>query len=169
LNGGSILQHEEVLWLEGKNLAEDVKIDRERLESLYQRALEALQLRIRKWIETIEGKCQIQCRKEGTSINEYYSHADDALREQEACLQRQCDLTLKKKNEARSYDAIAELDKEYMHLRNQLVRLKRNNQKKRAELSEAWYRDRIQLKERSKISVIVTLVNLAFIRISLQI
>ena len=169
LNGGSILQHDEVLWLEGKNLAEDVKIDRERLESLYQRALEALQLRIRKWIETIEGKCQIQCRKEGTSINEYYSHADDALREQEACLQRQCDLTLKKKNEARSYDAIAELDKEYMHLRNQLVRLKRNNQKKRAELSEAWYRDRIQLKERSKISVIVTLVNLAFIRISLQI
>ncbi|MEM2884668.1 MAG: SNF2-related protein [Thermoproteota archaeon] len=165
-DGSPLRLPEESIWFGGIEHTGDVRIGREKLDRMYERALEMLRLETAEWVETVKEKCQSQYRKEATSINEYYVHADDALREQEGSLQRQCESALKRKNEAKTYDAVAELDKEYMRLRNQLARLKRNNQRKRAQLGEALDRERLQLMERSKITVTVSLVNIAYLNLA---
>jgi len=157
---------EDALWSGGVDRPGDVKVGNELLYYLYGRALDALKIQIRDWIEIVTRSCQLQYRKEEASINEYYIETDDAFRHQEMALQGQCDDVIRRKGEARSYSAVAELELEYMRLHNQLLRLRRVNRRRRSEFSEAWYRDRKQLKERCGITVTITPINIAYIQCS---
>ena len=167
IRNGSLQEFpEEALWSRGANYAGEVKLDRENAESLYGLALKALQEKIRGWIEDVRRKCKLQYRKEESSINEYYIETDDALRNQERILQELCEDAIRRKGEAKSYAAIAELELDYMRLHNQLMRLRRANRKKMVNCSEAWYRDRSQLMDRCGITVAITPINIAYIHLS---
>jgi len=143
-----------------------VRLDGGHISSLYVRALEALQERIWGWIEEVRGKCQLQYRKEESSINKYYIETDDALQNQERILQGLCEDAIRRKGEAKSYAVIAELELDYMRLHNQLMRLRRANRKKMKSCSEAWYRDRVRLKERCGITVTIAPINVAYLHLS---
>jgi len=167
-DGSSQELPEEILRSRGVDYTGEVKVDHEHLVSLYGLALEAMQLKIRGWIEEVRRKCQLQYRKEETSINEYYIETDDAFRNQEHILQERCGDVIRRKGEAQSFAAIAELELDYMRLHNQLMRLRRANRRKMAEFSEAWYRDRRQLNERCSITVMITPINVAYIHLSIS-
>jgi hypothetical protein len=159
---------DESLWSGQSNYRGDVKIGADHLTVLYGLALEALRTRIREWTESVEKKCQAQYRKEETTINEYYIESDDAFNQQERSLKERCDEVVKKKSEAKSYDVIEDLEIDYMRLHNQLQRLRRTNRRKRAELSEAWYRDRMRLRERYGVTITINPINAAYIHLSIS-